>query len=97
MTASYGTRAKAAHLVFDDKCSTKAEFSDEIQSKKVFRVFLLAIESHLYSFLFLQAHATSYSFSDALLYTVKEKGGKPGRKQHPLSQWFKKSIQKPQV
>ncbi len=55
------------------------------------RVFLLAIQSHLthlYSFamrfLFIQTHATSYSFFSALLYTVKEKGGKPDRKPHPL-------------
>ncbi len=38
---------------------------------KVLRVFLLAIHSHLYSFalrfLFLQTHATSYSFYSALL------------------------------
>ncbi len=43
----------------------EAEFLDENQ-KKVLRVFLLAIHSHLYSFalrfLFLQTHATSYSF-----------------------------------
>jgi hypothetical protein len=43
---------------------------------------------HLYSFalrfLFLQPHATSYSFYSALLYTVKEKGGKPDRKPYPL-------------
>ena len=32
-----------------------------------------------------------------LLYTVKEKVGKPDRKQHPLTLWFKKSIQKPHV
>ncbi len=32
-----------------------------------------------------------------LLYIVKEKGGKPDRKTHPHSLWFKKSIQKPQV
>jgi hypothetical protein len=42
------------------------EFLDEIQTK-VFRVFLLAIHIHLYSFalrffIFLQIHATSYSF-----------------------------------
>ncbi len=59
----------------------------EIQTK-VFRVFLLSIHSHLYSFtlrfLFLQTQATSYSFYSALLYTVKEKGGKPDRKPHPL-------------
>jgi len=66
---------------------TEAEFLDEIQTK-VLRVFLLAIQSHLYSFalrfLFLQTHVTSYSFCSALLYTVKEKGGKPDRKPHPL-------------
>jgi hypothetical protein len=43
----------------------EAEFLDEIQ-KKVSRVFLLAIHSHLYSFalrcLFLQTNATSYNF-----------------------------------
>jgi hypothetical protein len=44
---------------------SEAEFLDEIQTK-VLRVFLLAIHSHLYSFalsiIFLQTHATSYSF-----------------------------------
>jgi hypothetical protein len=42
-----------------------AEFLYEIQTK-ILRVFLLGIHSHLYSFvlrfLFLQTHATSYSF-----------------------------------
>jgi hypothetical protein len=60
---------------------------DEIQTK-VLRVFLLAIQSHLYSFafrfIFIQTNATSYSFYSALVYTVKEKGGKPDRKPHPL-------------
>ncbi len=60
---------------------------DEIQTK-VSRVFLLAIHSQLYSFalrfIFLQTHATSYSFYGALLYTVKEKEGQPDRKPHPL-------------
>jgi hypothetical protein len=50
--------------------------------------FLLAIQSLLYSFavrfLFLQTHATSYSFCSALVYTIKEKVGKPERKPHPL-------------
>jgi hypothetical protein len=60
--------------------ATEAEFLDEIRTK-VLKVFLLAIHSHLYSFalrfLFLQTHATSYSFysSVQLLYTVKKKGG----------------------
>ncbi len=34
---------------------------------------------------FLQTYATSYSFYTALLYTVKEKRGKPSRKPYPLS------------
>jgi hypothetical protein len=65
------------------KCSTEAEFLDDIQTK-IFRVFLLAIHNHLYSFdlrfLFVQTLATSYSFYGSVLcfvYTVKEKGGKP--------------------
>jgi hypothetical protein len=44
--------------------------------------------SHPYSFalrfIFLQTHATSYSFYSKLLNTVKEKGGKPDRKPYPL-------------
>jgi hypothetical protein len=32
-----------------------------------------------------QTHATSYSLYSALLYTLKEKGGKPDRKPHPLA------------
>jgi hypothetical protein len=57
----------------------ESEFLDEIHTK----VFLLAIQSHLYNFalrfLFLKTHTTCYSFYCALLYTlytVKEKGGK---------------------
>jgi hypothetical protein len=60
---------------------------DEIQTK-VLRVFVLVLQNYLHSFalrfLFLQTHATSYSFFSALLYTVKEKVGKPERKPHPL-------------
>ncbi len=60
---------------------------DEIQTK-VLRVFLLAIHSHLYRFdlrfLFLQIHATSYSFYSSVLYAVKEEVGKPNRKPYPL-------------
>jgi hypothetical protein len=71
----------------------KAEFLHEIQTK-VLRVFLLAIHSHLYSFalrfLFLQTHATSYSFYSSV--TVHCKG-----KNVPPSLWFKKPVQKPQV
>jgi hypothetical protein len=73
---------------------TEATFLDEIQ-KKILKVFLLAIQSHLYSFalrfLFLQTHATSYSFYSALLNKVKEKGGKPDRKPHPLSYGLRSS------
>jgi hypothetical protein len=51
-------------------------------------IFQTTPQSHLYGFalrfLFLQTHATSYSFFSALLLTVKEKGGKPGRKPHPF-------------
>ncbi len=77
-----GMRRQAVLYVY-----TEAKFLDESQTKDL-RVFLLAIQSHLYSFalrfLFLQTHVTSYSFCSALLYTVKEKGGKPDRKPHPL-------------
>jgi hypothetical protein len=61
----------------------EAEFLDGIQTS-VLWFFIPVIHSHLYSFalrfLFLQTHATSYSFS-----SVKEKGGKPDRKPYPLS------------
>jgi hypothetical protein len=65
---------------------TETEFLGEIQTK-VLRVFLLAIPSHLYSFalrfLFLQTHATSYSFYSSV--TVHCKGGrrKTDRKPYP--------------
>ncbi len=66
---------------------------NEIQTK-VFGVFHLAIHSHLFNFalrfLFLQIHPTSYSFYIVLLYTVKQKGGKPDRKPHPLSYGLRK-------
>ncbi len=52
-----------------------AEFLDEIQTK-VLGVFLLAIHGHLHSFalrfLFLQTHATSYSFYSSV--TIRCKG-----------------------
>jgi hypothetical protein len=81
---------------------------EEIQTK-VLRVFLLGIQSHLYSYslrlLFLQTHATSYSFYSALVYTVTEKGGKPDRKPLPYglrnpyknlwSEYFQDYAQKP--
>ncbi len=51
------------------------------------RVFLLAIHSHLYTFVlrfpFLETHATS-SLTVQLLYTEKDKGGKPDRKPYAL-------------
>jgi hypothetical protein len=72
--------------------NSEAEFLDEIQTK-ILRVFILAVRRHLYSFdlkfLFLQTHATSYSFLSELLDTVKEKGGKPDRRPHPLPYGFK--------
>jgi hypothetical protein len=74
-------------ISFSHRYPAEAEFLDEIQAN-LFRVFLLAVQSHLYGFalrfLFLQTHATSYSFFSLLLYTVKEKDGKPGSKPHPL-------------
>jgi hypothetical protein len=49
---------------------TKAEFLDEILAK-VLRAFLLAIHSHLNSFvlrfLFLQTHATSYNYNSSVI------------------------------
>jgi hypothetical protein len=75
------------------KSKPEAEFWDEIQTK-VLRVFLFAIHSHLYRFalrfLFLQTHATSYSF-------CKGERRKTCWKTIPPSLWFKESIQKPQV
>jgi hypothetical protein len=66
--------------------SAEAECLDEIQTKSL-RVFLLAIQSHPYSFalkfLFLQTHATSYGFHSE--YTEKEKGEKPDRKHYPFT------------
>jgi hypothetical protein len=58
---------------------------DEIQTK-VLRIFLLAIPSHLNSFavIFVVLQTQATSFFSALLYTVKEKEGKPDRKPHPL-------------
>jgi hypothetical protein len=66
----------------------EAEFLDEIQTK-VFRVFLLAIHSHLYSvalrFFFLRTRATFYRLLEfSYFYTVKEKGEKPDRKPYSL-------------
>ena len=72
---------------------TEAEFFDEIQTI-VLRVFLLVIHSHYtalpWGFCF-------FKLTQPLPVSVKEKGGKPDRKQYPPSLWFKKSIQKPQV
>ncbi len=47
-------------------------------------------QSSLYCFLFPQIHATSFSFTVQLLYTVKQKGGKkPDREQYPLPYGFR--------
>ncbi len=76
---------------------TESEFSDEIQTK-VLKFFLLAIQSHPGSFalrfLFLQTHATFYSFYTKLLYTAKQKGGEPDRKPHPLPYGFRNPYRK---
>jgi hypothetical protein len=60
---------------------------DEIQTKAL-GVFLLAIHSHLYSFamrfLFFKLTQALTVSRGLLLYTVKEKGGKPDRKPYPL-------------
>jgi hypothetical protein len=65
----------------------EAEFLDEIQAK-VLRDFLSAIHSYLYSFaliFFFFKLTQPLTFSAVQLpYTVKEKGGKPDRKLHPL-------------
>ncbi len=73
----------------------EAEFLEEIQTK----VFL-AIRSQFYSFalrfLFLQTHATSYSFYSSVSVDSK-RWRKTWEKTIPPSLWFKKSIQKPHV
>jgi hypothetical protein len=69
-------------LYYCTQC-TEAEFLDEIQTKV--GVFLLAIQSRLYSFalrfLFLQSLTVSKVH---LLYTVNDKGGNPDRKPYTL-------------
>jgi hypothetical protein len=65
----------------------KAEFLDKIQAK-IFRVFLVAIHSHLYSFAlrftFLQTHGTFYSFYSSVTVQCKGERRKPNRKPYPL-------------
>ncbi len=67
----------------------EAEFLDEIQTKFL-RAFHLAILSHLYTtavpwdFHFLKLTQPLTVSIVQLLYTVKEKGGKPDRKPYPL-------------
>ncbi len=83
-----------------EPASAVSEFLNEIQTE-VFRVFLLAIHSHLYSFAlrfyFIKLTQPLMISRIQLLYTVKESGGKPDRKPYPPSLWLKKSIQKPHV
>jgi hypothetical protein len=57
-----------------------AKFWDEIQTK-VLRVFLLVIHSYLYSF---AKDLFFVKLTQPLTVSVKEKGGKPDRKPHPL-------------
>jgi hypothetical protein len=72
---TYPLRQRWWGKAFRDRNITEAEFLEEIQTK-VLRVFLLAIHSLLYScalrLLFLQTHATSYSFYNSA--TVHCKG-----------------------
>ncbi len=67
---------------------SEAKFLDEIQTKvlRVSSLLFTATSTALpWRFLFLQTHATSYSFYSSVLYTVKVKGGgKPDRKPYPL-------------
>ncbi len=68
--------------------SPEAECLNEIQSK-VLRVFHLVFHCHLYSFalrfLFLSKLTQPLTISRVqLLYTVKEKRGKPDGKPYPL-------------
>jgi len=58
--------------------------------------FLEEIHSFALIFLFLKTHATSYSLIQ-LLYSVKERGGKPDRKAYPIPCGLKKPVQKPLV
>jgi hypothetical protein len=77
----------------------EAEFLDKIQTQSLtsFRPcysqppLQLCLEISISS-----NHASSYLFLQ-ILYTIKEKGGKPDRNLFPFYLWFKKSSQKPQV
>jgi hypothetical protein len=73
------TPMTALAVEISESIEPEAEFLDEIQTK-ILRVFLLVIHIHLYSFalrfLFLQTHATFYSF-------CKEQGGNLIKKQKP--------------
>jgi hypothetical protein len=65
----------------------EVEYLDEIQTK-IFKVFLIAIYSYLYTLqlcLEISISSNSRNLSQFLLYTVKEKGGKPDRKPYLLS------------
>ncbi len=65
-------------------CSPEAEFLTKSKSLKSFPPCYSPLYSVALRFLFLQTHATSYSFFSVLLYTLKEKGRKPDRKSHPI-------------
>jgi hypothetical protein len=84
------------------KAFPEADFWDEIQTT-VLRVFLLSIHSHLYckalpwEFYFFKLTPPLTVYTGQLLYTVKEKGGKPNKKNHTPSKWFKKFTQKLKV
>ncbi len=99
-TSGAGLGADLLYHVFS---SAEAEFLDAIQTK-VLKVFLLAMHSHLYSFALificfsfqLTQHLT-YFYGSQLLYTVKEKGGKPNRKPYPLPYGLRNPHRNPKV
>ncbi len=64
----------------------EVKYLDEIQTK-IFKVFLIAIHSYLYTLqlcLEISISSNSRNLLQFLLYTVKEKGGKPDRKPYLL-------------
>jgi hypothetical protein len=67
--------------------STEAGLWDENQTK-VLRTVLLTIHSFALRFVFLQTYVK-------LLYTVKEKGGKPDQKPYPLSYGLRNPYRNP--
>jgi hypothetical protein len=77
----------------------EAEFLDKIQTKvkRVFFIFTVNPTALPWSFYFFKLTQSLTVFTVQLLYTVKEKVGKPVENQQLLFLCFKKSIPKPQV